>query len=53
MQDYQIAGKPLICFRDFIKVFQIKKFIKENHANEDIIHKWINGALTTAIYGRP
>jgi hypothetical protein len=36
----------------FVQEIRLKKFIKENHVNEDIIHIWINGALTTAIYDK-
>ena len=37
----------------FVQEIRLRKFIKENHIEEDIIQEWINGALTTAVYGKP
>lgn len=33
----------------FVQEIRLKKFIKDNYVNEYAIHKWISGALTTAI----
>ena len=37
----------------FVQEIRLRKFIKKNHIEEDIIQEWINGALTTAVYGKP